>query len=100
MSCYWFKFANIFPIFPDAPCWNCLIMFCKPPMPPKKIKINIQIHLFHSPVLPLLTVSSGNSINFIIVFVFILSAISLCTTGLKALYDPSDCTSTVQLSYY
>ena len=35
-----------------------------------------------------------------IVFVFILRAISPCTTGLKALYDPFDCTSTVQLSIY
>ena len=35
-----------------------------------------------------------------IVFVFILNAISPCTTGLKVLFDPSDCTSTVQLSNY
>ena len=32
--------------------------------------------------------------------VFILGVISPCTTGLKALYNPSDCTSTVQLSRY
>ena len=32
--------------------------------------------------------------------VYILSVISPCTKGLKALYDPSDCTSTVQLSSY
>ena len=31
-----------------------------------------------------------------VVFVFILSAISKCSSGLKALYDPSNCTSTAQ----
>ena len=41
---------------------------------------------------------SLHCIIFCIVFVFILRAISPCTTGLKTLYDPSDCTSTVQLS--
>ena len=35
-----------------------------------------------------------------IVFVFILCAISPCTTGLKELHDPFDCTSTAQLSNY
>ena len=34
------------------------------------------------------------------VFVFILSAIFLYTTGLKALYGPSYCTSTVQCFFY
>ena len=33
-------------------------------------------------------------------FVFFLSALSPCTSGLKPLHDPSDCTSTVQLSNY
>ena len=37
---------------------------------------------------------------FFFVFVFILSAISAYTTGLKALYDPFNCTSTVQLLSY
>ena len=32
-------------------------------------------------------------------FVFILTAVSPCTTG-EALYDPSDCISTVQLTNY
>ena len=32
--------------------------------------------------------------------VFILRAISPCTTGLRVLFDPSDCTSTAQLSGY
>ena len=36
----------------------------------------------------------------ILQLIFILSAISPCTTGLKALYDPSYCTSTNQLSDY
>ena len=39
-------------------------------------------------------------VNIILYCVFILSAISPYTTGLKVLYDPSDCTSTVQLPNY
>ena len=34
------------------------------------------------------------------VFVFILGTISTCTTGLKVLYDPSDCTGTTQATRY
>ena len=39
-------------------------------------------------------------LTFDICIVFVLGTISPCTTGLKALNDPSDCTSTVQLSNY
>ena len=41
----------------------------------------------------------GNCL-FYFVLVLILSAISPCTAALKALYNPSHCTSTAQLSNY
>lgn len=36
-SCYLSMLLNILFIFPEAPCWNCRIMFCKPCIPPLKI---------------------------------------------------------------
>ena len=45
-----------------------------------------------------MTLALESEIKPLFVFVFILTAISTCTTGLKELYDTSDYTSTVQIS--